>query len=863
MAVKYISDFNDDDGRVWHIVIHDDEYGGSSPLPFTVGEDGFLLKYEGNDTDRTQVIIPSTVEFTYFIQNGNDNNLLADIAGSDEGRYRLEIYAGGSTYANGNLYWRGVILADISEIIDMYYPQPFRLTAIDDLAGLRNVPYETTDTGYVPISGLIAGFMNKMRVWDLQSSSHRASVVTWNRADIAGTNREAFFYGEMNMVSFTNSEDVPSTYRDTYESLEAVLSGFGCRMYWNASYDVTKDSEFVIDNITAQENTSSASTLTINSSGTIGFGSLSRNTLQLDSTGFKRLEGFRRGYLNPLRSVKRQFKYGGNPFVVDHEYSGVQDSNNFHDGNYNANLDPAPSVEYQEGSRVSLRFTVNLNHADGSSSGDFDSTSAKAGRFLVSARFRIGQYYAKRHLTITGLSNHYIQEDADYCFVPAFVENEATWETTSVNSSIEFFTQPVNYTLEESLSINMGVDLPPLPADLTSEVCTVSFVVKPVNSQGNIEDTADLAQIGALFADTPTEVQTVCMYPTDIFQTQGSQVTFHALNDNDTAREEKRLPSLFWSDKLGTRGGGLYMNVSGTRVQPSNWNNPNDDDAALNLHNLVAQDFLNGQLSTLRKIGGEIRDFRGATSQVLRLSDIIEIDTVDYLITRLDYNAARSIYTVDAVELSLGSSSGIEPSVFSDGFDNPAPDIGRPPTSPSTDTVIDGIVEKTDNITISQAVNLDTLESNVTNITNVLKTTLTGDGAGVYADTNKSTDASHMSLTTSQAKIQAGGGNTLIDITETSPGNISFSVQVGPAQQEVSRTALEIQGTTGGIPNIIFQGNVSGIDISSLSDVTVSGVQNDQVLAWNGSNFVNVDPSGGGGSADTTELELKTIFLEQ
>lgn len=164
----------------------------------------------------------------------------------------------------------------------------------------------------------------------------------------------------------------------------------------------------------------------------------------------------------------------------------------------------------------------------------------------------------------------------------------------------------------------------------------------------------------------------------------------------------------------------------------------------------------------------------------------------------------------------------------------------------------------------SNTTDISDIETDLTNITNVLKTTFSNDGAGVYANSSKSTTASHMSLTTTTAKVQAGGGNTAITLSESSPGNIDMDVQVGPSGSEVSRTAIQLQGTTGSqLPNIIVSGNLSGVDIGDLDDVTTNGVQNDQVLAWNGTNFVPVDQTGGSGVSDTTEIELKTIFLEQ
>lgn len=176
---------------------------------------------------------------------------------------------------------------------------------------------------------------------------------------------------------------------------------------------------------------------------------------------------------------------------------------------------------------------------------------------------------------------------------------------------------------------------------------------------------------------------------------------------------------------------------------------------------------------------------------------------------------------------------------------------------------------KLDNITVTQAVDLDTIETdvsdnstNITAITNVLKTAFDGDGAGVYSDSSKNTGSSHISLTSTTAKVQAGGGNTSLDLNESSPGQMTLAVQVGSSGNETSATAIDIQGTTGSqLPNITISGNLSGVDLNDLDDVTTTGVTSGQVLAWNGTNFAPADQSGGGAS-DTDEIELKMFFLQ-
>lgn len=865
MAVKYFSDFKDDNGADWHVVIIDSTYGGSSPLEFTVGADGFVLHYEGSDTNRSQAIIPSTLEFSYYIQNGNDDQLLSDIAGSAEGRYSVEIYSGGASYSAGHLYWRGTLLSDISDFVDEYYPQEFRLTAIDDLASLKNLPYETATTGYVNLPALVSGMLNKMRVWDLTTDTHRATLVSWLEArDTGGTWRDIWTHGQLNMVSFNNSDTVPTTYRDAYESLEGILSGLGCRLYWRASIDAAVNSSFVIDSLTAQQyDTDLLTGYTVSSSGATASTTLTRQEINLDSSEIKRLQGWRKGYLNPLARVERQFTYGSNPFVVDHEYSGTPDSNNFHNGSYDAGLDPAPSVQYQEGSRISLRFRMVSTHAAANTGIiAFNTVAKRAGRFKITADFRVGQYYANRDVDPLGTTNHWIAADGAYCPVCTYTEQAAGWSTSAIGSSLEWYTPVVTWSEEQSQTFDLGIDLPPLPADLTSEICTLSFAITPVDADG-LQATY-VANIGDLFNDNPPQILKVTMYPTDIFELSGSNITFKVDNSNAGAREVLTLPNIYFSDKLGAAGGGLYLLVASTRSQPSDWQSPNNLALDENLHNIVAKEWLAGQAETLKKMSGDVRDFRTAPDNAISLLDTITHETVNYGIQRLEFTAARGLYQLNLLELRNSGTHIIEPATFSDGFDNPVLDNGRPDVSPSTDVVVGEVIEKTDLIQITQTVNLDDLEQSVSNIETVLKSATGGGGIGVYTESDKSTTGSYVGLTTTSAHMQAGGGNTAIDLTESSPGEITLSVQVGPTGLETSTTAIQIQGTTGSqLPNIVFQANISGIEIGDLDDVTTTGVQTNQVLAWNGTNFVPVNQSGGGGAADTTELELKTIFLEQ
>ena len=120
---------------------------------------------------------------------------------------------------------------------------------------------------------------------------------------------------------------------------------------------------------------------------------------------------------------------------------------------------------------------------------------------------------------------------------------------------------------------------------------------------------------------------------------------------------------------------------------------------------------------------------------------------------------------------------------------------------------------------------INALESNVTQIQQILKDTTGGGGIGVYTDTSKLTTSSYLGLSSTSSKLQAGGG-TSFEATETSPGTLSFNVAAGPLGSETEFEAMRITGstTTGQATIALAQGTaISGISASDLSDVTSAG----------------------------------------
>jgi hypothetical protein len=222
--------------------------------------------------------------------------------------------------------------------------------------------------------------------------------------------------------------------------------------------------------------------------------------------------------------------------------------------------------------------------------------------------------------------------------------------------------------------------------------------------------------------------------------------------------------------------------------------------------------------------------------------------------------------------------------------------LGGKMMATSTGGVAPADVAKLGLISVSNAVNLDTLASNIaanqgtisTNTGNISSTssevsdinellkTAAENKKGVFSNVNSASDASVEVTNTNQATLRAGG-NTQIDMTQNSPGTITLSVQSGPSGSEQQMDALTIAGNTTLLDTVMttavkaefnrqvsftntatFNGAtpISGVEVGDLDGVTITSPSTGQVLQWNGTTWVNAAGGGGGGAGTVTSVGI-------
>lgn len=140
--------FRSDRGTYYRLTIIDTISSTSSLYDDVFANDnGFKLTYETKDDDRFTGLIPSKVDFSFYVDensgDGNPNNVLSiinSIRTSDYKRWQLKIETSinDSTYF---LFWAGNLLNDINAEEDISLPREIKLTAICGLSALENIPF--------------------------------------------------------------------------------------------------------------------------------------------------------------------------------------------------------------------------------------------------------------------------------------------------------------------------------------------------------------------------------------------------------------------------------------------------------------------------------------------------------------------------------------------------------------------------------------------------------------------------------------------------------------------------------------------------------------------------------------------------
>jgi len=318
------------------------------------------------------------------------------------------------------------------------------------------------------------------------------------------------------------------------------------------------------------------------------------------------------------------------------------DADNYLDGT-DVTIFTAATIHYQEGTPVSLRFKVRAQNTS--------TANLLAARLKVTVMLNMGQYYARRPLNYVSTTQYYAPS-GNYTSIAIYSEGPASWSTTS-SHRLEFISPAIPVEQENDLTFEFGIDMPGLPADLTSDDCIMDFVSALVIADGTELTSGSVYEV---YQDGSQEVREVYIFPTDVYDIQGANVTFIAGNDETSANEVLELPDVGFADLIGNKGGGLTVEVRGTRTQPSNWHSLAATGTDYNLHNLISREWLLGQSRNIRKQRGTIYDLANGPAGLPSFLHTFVVDTVKYALYTMTFRAAQREWEVEMLELARAGS---------------------------------------------------------------------------------------------------------------------------------------------------------------------------------------------------------------
>lgn len=416
-AVRYRSEWTDNNGDDWRIDIIDQGYSGSIQETYILQADGCNLNWAGQTKAKFSPILTSELTIGLVIRDAGEQALLTQIASHPEGEFLVGLYKESSgTYS---LWWSGVIMTDQIQFTESAYPRQVELTATDDVGNLTELPYDNDGTAY---------------------SGAQSTVIDNMRLALRKTRQASYFYGDddaflyyandftpnnedASVINHLNSAKIPwSTFQipqqngliktvSTYQVMESICISYNARLfqYQGVWYVLPLGGYLDEDNdwayrIMDYDGGSGGSSTGVSKSTVLG-------------TDYQALADMTIAYFQPFKqTIRRQLYYGAAPLMWDAVYP----------------LRTSPTVVDQDldyASSFELRVTANartIKLPQGNASG-----GDRVGRFLFKITVKVGDLYAHRAATFSNQGAYFFDWNNGFQYsyeTPTY--DDFTWSTS-------------------------------------------------------------------------------------------------------------------------------------------------------------------------------------------------------------------------------------------------------------------------------------------------------------------------------------------------------------------------------------------------------------------------------------------------
>jgi len=617
--IRLFAEFKDDQNESWRVNIHDEDFTGSA-TEFTLGADGFVLRYSGDNENRYQPVIGSELTFSLVEQVSAETTFMDLLSTSAEQRFSVSVRKDPDN--TNTFFWGGVILPEQVVRPDQYFPIVNTITASDDLGNLNDIDYNNDGSAYGgTISALyhVAACLLKTRSTHLWGTDSFLNYVNdFDSVDYSGSNQlkdtriaQSTFYN--------TDENGENQYFKTIEVLEHIARVLNARIFQSDGkwWLLPVGAQFYSDTLTIEAIQKDLTDIT---QSTV-------NAARPFNSTLVKLNGYEFTHLPPTKQVKRIRRYDGNaPVILENILSKAEFGTLLED----------TSIDYGGSSQLLVSGVFNYNYSGDSSSTD----DARVGRVELQITLKCGNQYLKRNATYTGTNNTFQLVAGELLQYTGNTYGAASWETSAEKYYIVSPIFDRNEGGEFTIPINILT--PPLPSNQSGLELTVE--IRGVNNTG-VTDTN-------LTAPAAAEYQ-ITLLRADLTgdAALGDQQAFTAVNSDACRFEIDQGTAILGDQDTFNSIGIVRIIASGQAIASSGWQSLNYTGSPIGINRLGVQEILAGQRKATRIQRGEI------FGSPLYMYQFLDDTDGHYALFQLTYTARSCTNEIEAFKLVRDVSS--------------------------------------------------------------------------------------------------------------------------------------------------------------------------------------------------------------
>ena len=812
-AVRLRAEFSDILGEEWQLNIHDADYAGSI-VDFNVGGDAYVLRYEGNNEDRHQPVIGSTLEFSIVENSANITSFLDTLPSSQDGELTVTLRY--DPDGVNTLYWAGVILPEQVVRQDQAYPAEVRIIAADDLGNLAGILFNDSGTPYDYADGRsIREYIVKHCLGKLRTVDHWGATDIFASLDSAFTPTNLYGTGDFfsNLIVNTETwlnpgENGVTEYYTTLEVLQSFCRVFNARLF-------LANGRFWFIPVTSHHDSATLTYLNYYSDATYTSSSTADVSLTLQTDLIKEA-GWEYTYQLPLKEVRRTFKFGAQQSIA-----GVAEHLEADFGTDAINI---ADYTFAAGTRFRLTF---LNGHYMTAQGGNNTLARVDVIFLL----KVGSYYHRWEHTFSGTAYYY-----------DFLNSHAP----TVYGTPEWTTDNTDRTYVRVRNVNKatGVAYPAIDplgvaGNIPAEFTTAEL---PAESSGiQLRVGFQVLNTNGTVNTTWTNATNVNLWDIAVFVegNAGDTIDYVATNALNARSKLDNGQVLVGSISSNQARGQIFVQTGATTFSRTETWSSTTFSGTYDINELAVQEVLRGQKNPLYIERGSI--YANDASKLLHMYNVVVSDSRRMGIYQYSYNGRMRRYDIELFHIT-GTANDV--SVVAK-----PPKVINPPVAPAPSSATPGYLEE---ITTTKAdvatleLDLQDVDSLVTKLYNTFQPV--GDD---YLSTKityeeSKLDGMNVELTQGQITMASSSGNTLMGLRESSPGTWDLYLQDDatptPASvltmtataaggvglvginTETPTAPLEVTGDAKISGSLTINGTVDGVDISALDTIATKDI---------------------------------------